>query len=296
MPCYYPMKGYLNADGMFSLKASPKDRSEVTLPCGGCFGCRLAHASSWVARLYGESLSHEASSFVTLTYSDDSLPPFGGLQYPDVQKMFRAMRKTGLEFRYFVVGEYGDQTHRPHYHALLFGQNFYRDRKMYRTNKQGDRFYTSETLEKYWPHGRSDISDFTPGNAAYCAKYSMKKITGDKAREHYQRVDPRTGELGDVAPEFARMSLKPGIGREYIEKYHRDVATHDGVHIANRKMKTPRYFDQWMKDNDPESYEKLQLQRFEKSLSHLDDQTPERLAVRETVAKAKANLNKREGI
>jgi len=135
MPCYSPMKGYLNKDGAFSLKPHPQDRSEVTLPCGGCFGCRLSRASSWVARLYGESLSHEASSFLTLTYDDEHLPPFGGLRYEDLQETFRRMRRTGLQFRFFAVGEYGDRTLRPHYHVLMFGQHFIRDRQLSRINK-----------------------------------------------------------------------------------------------------------------------------------------------------------------
>lgn len=46
----------------------------VVLPCGQCLGCRTAYAAQWADRIMLESLAHDESYFLTLTYADAHVP------------------------------------------------------------------------------------------------------------------------------------------------------------------------------------------------------------------------------
>lgn len=92
----------------------------LQVPCGKCIGCKSDKAMMWSIRCYHEASLHERNAFVTLTYED--APP--ALVKEDLQKFFKRARHS-FDFRYFACGEYGEATHRPHYHALIFGQDFW---------------------------------------------------------------------------------------------------------------------------------------------------------------------------
>ena len=66
-------------------------------------------------------------------------------------------------------------------------------------------------------------------SAAYVARYIMKKITGRSAGAHYEHVCEQTGEITNRKPEFNKMSLKPGIGQGWYDKFKDDVYPHDYV-------------------------------------------------------------------
>ena len=83
----------------------------------------------------------------------------------------------------------------------------------------GATLYRSDTLESLWTYGFSSIGDVTFESAAYVARYVMKKVTGDAAESHYTVVDPETGEITVRTPEFNKMSLRPGIGAGWFDKY-----------------------------------------------------------------------------
>lgn len=138
-----------------------------------------------------EQLKHNSSSFLTLTYDQEHLPNGATLVPKHAQDWLKRLRKlTSLKLRYFLVGEYGDDTQRPHYHAALFGM--------------GPEY--SEIVRQTWGRGHIMLGDLTKDSAQYIAGYVTKKMT-DKA-------DPR---LKGRHPEFARMSLRPGIGALAIE-------------------------------------------------------------------------------
>ena len=59
------------------------------------------------------------------------------------------------------------------------------------------------------------------------------------------------------------------------------------------ESKPPRYYDTLYKRLNPESFEEICFKRELDARGRLDDNTPERLAVRETVAKARSSLSKR---
>ncbi len=185
-----------------------------------------------------------------------------------------------------MCGEYGEQLQRPHYHACLFCFDF-EDRRFYK-NQNGYSLYTSDVLEKIWGKGFCTIGDLTFETAAYTARYIMKKITGDDAFHHYVNDD---GVMRQ--PEFVRMSLKPGLGQGWYHKWRDDIYPDDFIIVRGKKMKPPRYYDKMYDVEDPIDLEVMKQSRFQNSLRHAADNTPERLATREKVKIAQTKNLKR---
>ncbi|MEM2002571.1 MAG: hypothetical protein QXT77_08010 [Candidatus Methanomethylicaceae archaeon] len=120
-----------------------------------------------------------------------------------------------LRVRFYAVGEYGDQSERPHYHVAVFGYpRCSRGRTFYRPG--GDDVDAPSCCEhcrlvhSSWSYGRVFIGDLTTESAQYIAGYVTKKMT--------RKDDIR---LHGRYPEFARMSLRPGIGADAMH----DVAS-----------------------------------------------------------------------
>lgn len=288
MPCFRPVTAWRPLNGGAIVFYEMKDCREIKIRCGHCIGCRRAKQEAWAVRCYAESRMHQDNMFLTLTYDDEHLPKFGSLQYRDVQLFLKRFRKQCGQFRFFCGGEYGDTLERAHYHVLVFGHRF-DDCERANSVRSRSAVYRSATLERLWPYGYSSIGDVTVASARYAATYCIKKITGERAAEHYQAVDLRTGEIGDRVPEFARMSLKPGLGRSWFEKYWKDVYLrgHNGVAMGGSFARIPAYFDDLLASSEAEIYEGIQAERIDEAMERWADSTPERLAVREVCAAAR---------
>lgn len=158
-----------------------------------------------------ESMTHDSSCFVTLTYRDNEVPDGHTLDPAHTQKWIKRLRRSIKgKIRFFVVGEYGDETERPHYHAALFG---YANCEYGRTRMK--RKYCCEQCElvkKTWKHGSVMLGSLTMDSAEYVAKYTTKKMTSMK--------DER---LKGRYPEFARMSNRPGIGARYADEVAENI-------------------------------------------------------------------------
>lgn len=242
-----------------------------------------------------EAKLHDCNSFVTLTYRNEEIPPFGSLRYVDVQLFLKRLRKVHAskgKLRYFVVGEYGELELRPHYHALLFGIQF-TDLKVFQ-RRPGYTVYSSAAAEKLWGLGFVTVGEVNFETAGYAARYCLKKVTGTRAKDHYKVVDAVTGELGERVPEFARMSLKPGIGAGFVEKYVCDLYPHGRVVVNGRESRTPRYYDQRFTASDPDSAEQLKMERELAAYARRFDNTTERLRVKEEVAAARLRFKARK--
>ena len=131
----------------------------------------------------------------------------------------------------------------------------------------------------------------------------MKKINGKTVNEnhevvdaesHYQYCDLETGELIQRKPEFNKMSLKPGIGQAWLDKYMSDVYTQDHVVVRGKKCRPPRFYDNKYKEMFPEEFDMIQFKREMDARARYPDNTSERLAVKEKVALAKLSLLKRK--
>lgn len=264
----------------------------LELPCGQCIGCRLERSRQWAMRCVHESKLHEHSCFVTLTYDDHHVPSGGSLDYTHFQKFMKRTRKLLGPVRFFMAGEYGDQLGRPHFHALLFGIDFH-DKKIFKNPSHGQKLFTSETLSKLWPYGFASVGACTFESAAYVARYCLKKVTGDASESHYSRLDLDTGEIYQLTPEFAHMSLKPGIGYGWYEKFGSEVYHTDKVLIDGQLVKPPKFYDKKQKKLHPDDFEEIQMKReLDAHLKSLDN-TPARLAVKESVTRARLSFKKR---
>jgi len=243
---------------------------------------------------------HEENSFITLTYSDQYLPENNSLNHKDVQLFLKNLRRNlwyhhKKKIRYYMCGEYGENFGRPHYHIVLFGHQF-EDKKYFFTSNSGSRVYTSQTLEDLWGKGHTSIGDVTFESAAYVARYVMKKITGEQAKTHYgETTSQETGEIKlKKTPEYNKMSLKPGIGQTWLDKFHPDVYPSDQVIIRNKPTKPPRFYDKKYSLFKPLEFEEIQHNREKEARKNYLDNTPERLAVKEKVTEAKLNKLKRK--
>ena len=272
----------------------------VRIACGQCVGCRLKRSREWAIRCMHEASLNDVNCSITLTYDDDHVPPFNSLRYSDFQGFMKRVRArfSRVRVRFYMCGEYGEDFGRPHYHALLFGLDFL-DKRYWRMSDTGFRLYRSSTLEDLWPFGNSEIGGVTFESAAYIARYCMKKVTGDLADAHYEVVDVQTGEIVRRTAEFNQMSLKPGIGASWLSRFRSDVyPAGKVVRPGGAKFNAPRYYDKIFelleKEKGDVGDELLTYQRFLEASKHLEDQTPERLAVREKVAKATVGQLKRK--
>jgi len=272
MPCLSPIsvskKGYVDL--------------RVTVACGQCIGCRVDRTEDWATRIVHEASLHDLSQFVTLTYSDQHLPPGNTLVKKHYQDFIKRLRyHHGQKLRYFAVGEYGDTSERAHYHAVLFGIDF-ADKRPHSKNEHGDQLFTSDLLDKIWSHGHAFFGKVTVQSARYVAKYCIKKVNGPLAPGHY----------GSRQPEFAIMSLKPGIGSGWFEKYQSDVYPSDFIVLQGKKRSPPRYYDEQYSRIDELGLELVKSQRLSKAIQHRADQTPARLKARLECLEARVNLRK----
>lgn len=292
MPCYHswPLR-------------RPGQRT-ILVPCGQCVGCRLERSRQWAMRCVHEAQLHKENCFITLTYRDDALrekylhsyhkrtgsPVYAGTLYKrDFQDFIRRLRRfMGSErIAYFHAGEYGDEYRRPHYHALIFGMDWL-DRLPYKT------LFTSAALERLWGHGFCTTGALTFESAAYCARYIMKKVTGDLAARHYERTCLETGEIRGLLPEYITMSLKPAIGLEWFNQFREDVYPSDEVICRGVSTRPPRFYDKQLKRLDPEGYAAIKAAREARANEHHGDNTTARLRVREVVRLAQISTLKRE--
>lgn len=289
--CYRPLSAYQTASGEVVFSARQGVERELTLPCGSCVGCRLARARQWSIRCVHEASLHKANCFVTLTYRPEHLRP-EGLRYRDFQLfMKRLRRRLGVRVRFFVVGEYGEHLERPHYHACLFGVDFPDKRPVaYLSRRPG---WRSDLLDGLWGLGHTHLGELNVRSAAYAARYCLKKITGQAAASHYSVVDV-DGVVSRRTAEFARMSLRPGIGSGWFDKYQDDAYQFDYAIHEGSKYGVPKYYDRLLERNDPDRLAAIKEGRELRALPFRWDHSPERLAVREEVENARISTLKRE--
>lgn len=257
----------------------------------------MTRSDEWGTRIAHEASLHEQNSFVTWTYADEHLPADFSVSGEVVQKLHRRIRRAGYCHRFVTAGEYGDDNLRPHYHSIIFGQDWSKDRRLWRMSKSGFPLYRSATLERFWPFGFVEFGDVTAQSGAYVAKYVLKKTNGDRAAEYYRRTHPLTLEVHQVQPEFMHMSTNPGIGSGWYERYRSDAFPSDFVTIDGQKRAIPRYYTKKLQAEDTSAARRdlatVKHSRAVQGRVHADNNTPERLATREELKHINANLFRR---
>lgn len=249
--CDYPLLAYdigVRPDGKRAIKflsrfdASFEDyRAKygdhlLLLPCGRCPSCLKAYSKQWSVRLMLESLFHEDMCFITLTYSDENLPGDHRVHKDELQRFMKRLRIAYPDkiIRYFGCGEYGEQTHRPHYHMILFGINF-DDGQAVSFNELKQPVKDSPKLLKIWKLGHVSVGEVTPESCAYVARYSLKKkITLNKEKDD----------------SFIMMSTHPGLGSAFYESKKELLYLSDRIYSSSfHGVAIPRYFDK-LAEND----------------------------------------------
>ena len=148
-----------------------------------------------------EWYSHEnerpfRSYFLTITYRGSELPTASDGVTPTLDKraILKWLENTAKAlgaFRYYIVGEYGEDGGRPHYHLALFCES----------SRQA--WAITERAKKHM--GRAELASMSPRRARYLAKYSTKKLTSGS--------DPRL--KASQEPEFRSSSKRPPLGSEF---------------------------------------------------------------------------------
>lgn len=217
----------------------------IPVPCGKCPECVARRTSSWSFRLMQEEKRSSSAYFVTLTYDTESVPltrgGFMDLSKCHVQKFIKALRKRqpagSLPLKYFLVGEYGGRSRRPHYHIILFnaglssliGASYETQVKHGTIELDGQIPFRNSS----WPFGHITVGTVSGASVGYTMKYIAKPW------RPMHRNDDRT-------PVFSLMSK--GIGSNYITPQMVQWHLHDPIDrmycvlLDGKKVSMPRYY------------------------------------------------------
>lgn len=297
MPCVHPIPAWRNTYSSIStrkraapvfrypaLKAAQGLVKEMKLPCGKCIECRIDYSRQWAMRGACELQTSSTASFLTLTYNSENLPPDGSLQKSHYQKFLKRLRRAGYKFTYMLAGEYGSKLSRPHYHAIIFGEDFKQGSYTAPVQQTAEMpLYVNDKITNIWGKGYVVMGEVSFAAIQYVAGYITKKINGDMAKDHYK------GKL----PEFMRVSLKTPIGSRWFDKYASDVYPRDEFIHDGKAMRPPKYFQRRYAKQNPEKALDLSVKRETVAESMSGQWTPERLAARKAITLAKFKMHVR---
>lgn len=291
----------------------------MLIPCGQCMGCRIRQREDWTTRIELEARDYpkEEVWFITLTYDDDHVPgmitktgeimrkvqytwkpgekrpsSIQILLYEDIQKFLKRLRKAYRgKLRYFVAGEYGEQTARPHYHMILYGWKPTDLENLYKIHHNG--YYNSKWLADLWGMGQIQIAQAVPETYRYVAGYVTKKmyeINGKKANTYH--------ELGQTKP-FACMSLKPGLGDHYYQEHKEEIWRQGYIQCTNGKQaQIPRYYEKQMETENPQRLWRIKQNRQKNAIEQkrLQLENQDYKTVLETKERVNKKQTKKRGI
>lgn len=242
----------------------------VPVPCGRCTGCRMDYGKHWADRMLLEYntprvYGSKKALFVTMTYDDEHLPYVlcsdgalrSTLRKRDYQLFFKRLRKS-YPVRYLLCGEYGDNTHRPHYHAIIFGLSIsdFPDSVLIKQDHESSCFlYKSDKFTSYWSLGYCSIADATFDTMAYVSRYVLKKqYHSDYVLDFYK---------GREAP-FIVSSRRPGIGSDFFDDLDvSSVGLNDGHGV--RVISRPRVSLEKLSLTNPTVYDSIKSTRIKLS-------------------------------
>ena len=179
-----------------------------------------------------------------------------------------------MKVRFFMSGEYGESSLRPHFHYILFGVHL-DDLCLYKVTATGDKLYTSDCLQKLWNNGIEErgfvtVGSVTIDSASYIARYAIKKR---------KMIDSSFYEDFNLKPEFICMSRRPGIGKQWFDEHKDEIYEIDQIVLPSRtgaiKVKPPRYYDSLYQEVNMDQFEKIKENRV--SMAKAADETFEHL-------------------
>lgn len=319
MPCFSPLKGFVSREnGGLTFRRELSTGEKMAVSCGSCLGCRIDRSRMWGLRCAHEASLHEDNCFITLTYSDECIPPYWTLEKTHFRLFMKRLRKfiEPKKIKFYMCGEYGakcmhipigsDATvkscdrcnvGRPHYHAILFGHDFI---DLYEVGSEnGVIYYSSPTLEALWGLGQVQVGTVTLESCMYVARYITKKITGPMADDWYMRIGDY-GECNWVEPEYCSMSTgnrtgAKGIAGEWYDKFKSDLWPRDEIPLPDSGVskKVPRYFEEILRAEDPALFEAIKAMRRGFVERNAQEYSPERLEAKYRVKKAQVKMLRR---
>lgn len=287
MPCYHPLTMGFDSNGerTFKEKNHHPEFIPIVIGCGKCIGCRIDRSREWAIRCQHEIQMHENSCFITLTYRNSELPitdeGLPTLHHEHFQAFMKRLRYhyNNQDIGYFMCGEYGGETHRPHYHAILFGLDF-KDKQALRKNENGDLLYTSKQLDELWGHNNPDekpneIGEANFKSAAYIARYVVKKLGGPMESLYDGRL-----------PDYGKSSRKYAIGKKWLEKYWEDIFNYNELILPDgTRAPIPRYYIKWLQKHKFDRYMKYRSRdlTFMDTQKYRLEQSSQRLKVKKII-------------
>jgi len=289
MACEAPINAWRPAIGgplAFTPPQNGRAYTPTQIPCGTCTLCREEQARQQAVRITHEATLHKENSFITVTYSDDKIPPRNGLRYEDLIKFIKRLRKRlkkmGIKMRYYAVGEYGEQNNRPHYHLCIFGYAFTEDRVY--TRHTPTPLWTQAWLEEAWGLGQVSVGALTFETANYTASYVTKQL---RSKQKYVYIDEETGEL--IPLEQPKSIKSDNLGKGWFWKWIDQVVQHDYVIINGRRQKPPKAYDKWLSEASKQTAEEIKENR----RKHSKKETREQTRARAENARAHARKKKK---
>lgn len=210
----------------------------LQVSCGKCYACLANRRRSWLFRLYNEHLSSLFSVFCTFTIDDDHND--GYVHKQDLQKFFKRLRHYE-DFTYYAIGEYGTNTYRPHYHAVLFFKSMSDDKVVL------DYYYLINSL---WSKGFCAPAAVTYRRLNYVLHYHTRpKIVNNKPTFQLfskgMGIDFLDDEMIDYLVRTKQTTIKDYNGNTYvIPRYYRKKLIEQGYELD---PPTPRVYnsDNW---------------------------------------------------
>ena len=213
---------------------------EVPVPCGRCPDCQANRVAQWSFRLMEEDKVSVSSIFLTLTYNNEHItlsrngfPTLVKQDFPLFMKKLRNYHfkaKWPHKIKYYMVGEYGSDTWRPHYHAIMFNAN-------------------PDLIDSAWTDrdgksiGHIHIGKVSGNSIFYTCGYLNK---GKRVPRHAR---------DDRIKEYSTSSK--GLGLSYLTKeavaYHKaDLSRNYVTFLGGRQVALPRYYKDKLQFTDAE--------------------------------------------
>lgn len=240
----------------------------LPVPCGRCALCCANRRREWTFRLSEEMLTADYTAFATLTYDEQHLPvtdtdelsDIPTLKYEDVQLFLKRFRKRlsqlSINLRYFICGEYGSNTYRPHYHCMFFF------RSDIPNNVINNCVLFPKLFRDSWTLG--NITDFqqakSNGSLGYCSKYVNKFF-----------------DVKLLETQAVEKSLKSQlIGRDYItrmKKWHlEDPENRKYANFDGYKISLPRTFRQKIFETSKDKKSVEEIEKIYRDMVDLETQ------------------------
>lgn len=271
----------------------------MSVPCGKCSACLSKKAHLWTSRLQEESTCHTYTLFGTLTYHDDFLTKINPytlddvfytdsfvkcldssshyikscnneipcLNVRDIQNFFKRLRSyinyyLGYEtkIRYFVVGEYGSSTFRPHWHYIIWFDSSKLAKVIKSYIFKSWKSFTHFTTEKKF-FGRNKTRFVSGYVEKYVAGYVNKSVNLPEILNqkpfrqfHLQSSNPPIGTI-----RFFKQSLQRLLFGDFDKITLHKRSTGDAADIPYWRGLENRLFPKCIGFADIDYYSKLKL-------------------------------------